>query len=114
MKLHSNDKALLMAMGVMLIGAVAYGIHYDAPWSVVLIGGLLSAGALLQKGLPTAAAVFVGGTLISMSASMIFASQIIRLGMTFALGVATAAALWFVAVSPPERRRLTSLLRQPG
>lgn len=76
--------------------------------------GLLSARALLQKGLPTAAAVFVGGTLISISASMIFASQIIRLGMTLALGMAAAAALWFVAVSPPERQRLTSLLRQPG
>lgn len=75
---------------------------------------LLSGGALLQKGLPTAAAVFVGGTLISMTASMIFTSPVIRVGTTLALGAAAAAALWFVAVSPPERRRLTSLLRQPG
>ena len=41
MKLHSNDKALLLAMVVMLIGAIAYGVNYGAPWSAVLIGGLL-------------------------------------------------------------------------
>ena len=46
MKLHSNDKALLLAMVVMLIGAIAYGVNYGAPWSAVLIGGLLLAGAL--------------------------------------------------------------------
>jgi methyl-accepting chemotaxis protein len=46
MKLHSNDKALLLAMAAMLIGAIAYGINYGAPWSAVIVGGVLLGAAL--------------------------------------------------------------------
>ena len=56
MKLHSNDKALLLAMAAMLIGAIAYGTNYGAPWTPLLFGGLLIGSALCV------AAISQGGT----------------------------------------------------
>jgi methyl-accepting chemotaxis protein len=56
MKLHSNDKALLLAMAAIFAGAVAYGVANGAPWSALLIGATLMGASLL------AALVFQGGT----------------------------------------------------
>jgi methyl-accepting chemotaxis protein len=47
MKLHSNDKAMLLAIAAMFAGAIAYGFNYGAPWSAVLIGALLLGSALV-------------------------------------------------------------------
>ncbi|HEY6356582.1 MAG TPA: methyl-accepting chemotaxis protein, partial [Burkholderiaceae bacterium] len=56
MRLHSNDKALLVAMTVIFAGAIAYGCINDAPWTALLVGALLLGTAWL------AALVFQGGT----------------------------------------------------
>src|SRR5262252_762038 len=56
MKLHSNDKALLIAMAAIFAGALAYGAVNDALWSALLIGGALIGASLL------AALAFQGGT----------------------------------------------------
>ena len=45
MTLHSNDKALLVAMAAMLAGALAYGVSNDAPWTALIVGGLLMGAA---------------------------------------------------------------------
>jgi len=47
MKLHSNDKALLVAMAAICAGALAYGVANGAPWTVLLVGAALMAASLL-------------------------------------------------------------------
>jgi len=56
MTLHTNDKALLLAMAAIFAGALAYGFHNGAPWTALLIGGTLIAAALAT------AWAFQGGT----------------------------------------------------
>ncbi len=56
MTLHSNDKALLVAIAAIFAGAVAYGFVNAAPWTALGVGGVLF-------GLSWAAALaFRGGT----------------------------------------------------
>jgi methyl-accepting chemotaxis protein len=56
MKLHSNDKSLLVAMAAIFAGAIAYGFANAAPWTALLVGGVLMGAAWL------AALAFQGST----------------------------------------------------
>jgi methyl-accepting chemotaxis protein len=56
MRLHTNDKALLVAMAAIFAGAIAYGFANGAPWTALLVGGLVMGAAWL------AALAFQGGT----------------------------------------------------
>jgi methyl-accepting chemotaxis protein len=56
MTLHSNDKALLVAIAAIFAGALAYGIANDAPWTALVVGSALLGLSWL------AAATFRGGT----------------------------------------------------
>ena len=56
MKLHSNDKALLLTMAAMFAGALAYGYSNNAPWAALGVGALLMGAAWAT------ALAFQGGT----------------------------------------------------
>jgi methyl-accepting chemotaxis protein len=53
MKIHFNDRAVLLTMGLTLLGALAYGAAYGGVGLVLTVGGLIAAAAL--------ALVVVGG-----------------------------------------------------
>src|SRR5512143_168725 len=78
MTLHSNDKALLVAIAAIFAGAIAYGISNDALWTALAVGGVLlglSVGAafVLQGGTGSVLAMPVLG--MAMAALLIHAAR---------------------------------------
>ncbi|HEY6511930.1 MAG TPA: methyl-accepting chemotaxis protein [Burkholderiaceae bacterium] len=105
MKLHSNDKALLLTMAAMFAGALAYGFSNNAPWTALGVGALLmgaawAAALAFQGGIGS---VLVMPTLgMAMSALMIHAARgdtVAHFSVFALLAVTTVYRRWEAVVA---------------